>query len=288
MKNLGKKGRKLLLCALLLFAALAVWTAWGNKAVEVNEFAVSSGKLPESFSGFRIAQISDLHNAEFDEGSGKLIELLKGAEPDIIVITGDIVDSRRTDIDTALSFAAKAQNIAPCYYVTGNHEARIAEWTELESGLVGAGVTVLKNEKLYIERGGEQICVAGLSDPAFYAPESDPASGKEWISKELDRLLNGEESFTVLLSHRPEYFELYAESGADLTFSGHAHGGQIRLPFVGGLFALGQGLFPKYDAGLYFENGSYMAVSRGLGNSLFPFRFNNRPEIVLAELKTEE
>jgi predicted MPP superfamily phosphohydrolase len=102
----------------------------------------------------------------------------------------------------------------------------------------------------------------------------------------LDELIS-EEEFTLLLSHRPEMFDTYVEKDVDLVFSGHAHGGQFRIPFVGGVFAPNQGLFPKYDSGIYSEGNTTMVVSRGIGNSAFPFRINNRPEVILVELDTE-
>lgn len=258
--------------ALAVLLSAAAWIAWGNTALTVRELTVASPTLPENFSGFRIAQIADLHNAEFGDGNRRLLALLAEADADIIVITGDFIDSRRTDIGTALDFAKQAAALAPVYYVTGNHEARIAAYAQLETGLTAAGVTVLRGQTAELTRNGQSIRLVGMDDPAF-GPSDPPA---------------GAADFTVLLAHRPERFAQYAASGFDLVFSGHAHGGQVRLPFVGGLIAPGQGLFPAYDSGLYAMDGTQMVVSRGLGNSLFPFRVNNRPELVLATLTRQE
>lgn len=260
---------------LTLILALAVWVLWANTAIEVNEWQIESARIPEAFDGFRIAQISDLHNAEFGPENKKLLELLRESKPDIIAITGDMIDSRSTDIGIALDFAEKAVQIAPCYYVSGNHESRIADWERLRQGLIDAGVTVLEDGKVTLERNGETITVIGLSDPDFHKP----------FAEDLRTLTAGEEGYTILLSHRPESFGLYAHCGADLVFSGHAHGGQVRIPFVGGLAAPHQGFFPEYDSGLYREGDTAMLVSRGLGNSIVPLRFNNRPEILVAVLK---
>lgn len=270
-----KTRKKKLVCIAAAFL-FALWVIWGNFALEVNEYVIRSEHVPDAFSGFRIVQVSDLHNAQFGEGNSKLLSLIEGAGPDIIVITGDLVDSRNTDIETALEFARAAVKIAPVYYVTGNHEARIRKFTQLIKGLEQAGVTVLRNEKLRLERAGETITLMGVDDPSFQLRSMDAV---------LEGLAEGSDGFTVLLSHRPELFDIYVERGVDLVFTGHAHGGQFRLPFVGGLAAPNQGLFPEYDAGLYRSGTTNMLVSRGIGNSIIPVRFNNRPELILVELE---
>lgn len=269
---------------LVLVLILTVWICWGNTALEVNEYEITSNRIPEAFSGFRIAQVSDLHNAEMDEGNEKLITMLSQTDPDIIVITGDLVDSRNTDIEIALEFARQVIKLAPVYYVTGNHEARISEYEDLKMGLEDIGVIVLENEKVILERDGESITLIGLDDPSF---REDYLFGDATSVTEatLTELQNESDGYTVLLAHRPELFDTYIDAGVDLVFSGHAHGGQFRLPFIGSLFAPNQGLFPKYDAGLFSEGSTTMMVSRGVGNSIIPVRFNNRPEIIVVELE---
>ena len=254
---------------LLILGLLAAWVLWANVAVEVNEWTVEG---PAEFEGLRIAQVSDLHNTAHWRGA---VEALQKAEPDIIVLTGDLIDSRNTDVERALEFVREAVQIAPCYYVTGNHESRIEAWPRLRLGLIDAGVRVLEDENCTIERKGESITILGISDPDF---GGDPA-------RALEDLAAGE-GYTILLSHRPELFDLYVRSGVDLVFSGHAHGGQVRIPFVGGLIAPHQGWFPKYDSGLYGQGGTAMLVSRGVGNSIIPLRLNNRPEILVAVIGT--
>lgn len=258
---------------LILLVLVVVWVLWANTAIEVNEWTIESPEIPVGFDGFRIAQISDLHNAEFGGGNERLLELLEMAEPDIIVLTGDLIDSRNTDVDVALAFAKAAVEIAPCYYVSGNHESRVQEWVALRAGLIDAGVVVLEDESVSLECNEDAVTLIGVQDPTFN-PHFDA---------ELRGLAG--EGYTILLSHRPEKMALYAECGFDLVFSGHAHGGQVRIPFVGGLIAPHQGFFPEYDSGLYLEGGTAMLVSRGLGNSIVPLRVNNRPEIIVAILK---
>ena len=278
--------KKKILCALAgIFLVLIVWTAWGNTALELNTYTISSRELPDAFDGYRIAQVSDLHNAEFGEGNQRLLDMLREAKPDMIAITGDLIDSRKTNIAVALAFAKEAIQIAPCYYVSGNHEARVSEYRELKTGLVASGVTVLEDELAEIKVSGESITIIGVNDPSF---STDYLAGDAAVMDEkLSALAAEDAGFTILLSHRPELFDTYVSHDMDLALSGHAHGGQFRLPLIGGLVAPNQGLFPKYDAGLYSENHTNMIVSRGLGNSIIPFRFNNRPEVVLIELKIQ-
>ena len=263
-----------------IFFILVIWTAWGNTALELNPCTIRSDKLPGAFDGYRIAHISDLHNAEFGEGNQRLLDMLREAEPDVIAMTGDLIDSRRTNLAVALTFAEEAAQIAPCYYVSGNHEARVLEYQDLKAGLEAAGVTVLDDAYVKID-----ITVMGVNDPSFSA---DYLTGDAAvIDQKLSALTAEASGFTILLSHRPELFNTYVRHDMDLVLSGHAHGGQFRLPLIGGLIAPNQGLFPRYDAGLYSERDTNMIVSRGLGNSIIPFRFNNRPEVVLIELKNQ-
>ena len=280
---LTKKKTICILSGILLI--LIVWAAWGNAALELNTYTISSRGLPDAFDGYRIAQVSDLHNAEFGDGNQRLLDMLREAEPDMIAITGDLIDSRKTNIAVALAFAEEAVRIAPCYYVSGNHEARVPEYRELKAGLEAAGVTVLDDARVEIEISGKSITIIGVNDPSFLADylTSDAAV----MDRKLSELSSEDASFTILLSHRPELFDTYAAHDMDLVLTGHAHGGQFRLPLIGGLIAPNQGLFPKYDDGLYSEGNTNMIVSRGLGNSIIPFRFNNRPEVVLIELKSQ-
>ena len=276
--------KRVLFVVVFVLVVLIVWTLWGNTALEVNEYEVVSDRIPQGFEGFRIAQVSDLHNAEFGEGNEKLIQLLSQTDPDIIVLTGDLIDSRHTDIEIALDFARQAIKLAPVYYVSGNHEARVREYEDLKMGLAEAGVVILENQNVQITREGESITLMGIDDPSF---QEDYLFGdSESVARQaIDDLQNESEGYTILLSHRPELFDLYVDTGMDLVFSGHAHGGQFRLPFVGGLVAPNQGFFPKYDAGQFTEENTTMIVSRGVGNSIIPVRFNNRPEIVLVTLR---
>ena len=281
-----KKWFWLLLSAVCAVCAVAIIGGVENQALQLNTYTLSSQELPTSFDGFRIVQVSDLHNAEIGEGNEKLLTTLQDVQPNIIVLTGDLIDSRKTKVDVALKFAQNAMQIAPCYYVTGNHEARVTEYSELKEGLTALGVVVLEDTHTKVELDGESITLLGVNDPSF---QTDYLLGDaETVMRgTLSRLTEETDGFTLLLSHRPELFDIYVEFGIDLVFSGHAHGGQFRLPFIGGVFAPNQGFFPKYDGGMFVQGNTSMLVSRGVGNSIIPFRINNKPEVILIELIKE-
>lgn len=265
-----KKRFKWIIAAILL-AAFSTWLLWANKALELNVLTVTESELPDAFNGFRIVHISDLHSTEFGRNNQYLINMIRDAQPDIICITGDLSDSRDVNVDIALTFARNAVQIAPCYYITGNHEARHPDtlYNDLLEGLEKAGVTLLNDQDVILNRDSAEIALAGH----FWGDTDSVGSISDF------------DGYRILLSHQPEDFDNYAAAGYDLVLSGHAHGGQFRLPFLGGVFAPGQGFFPQYDSGLYSSGSTDMIVSRGLGNSVFPLRVNNRPEVVLVVLK---
>ncbi len=278
-----KKRYYVLLAVSVVLGLVVAWIAYGNTDLEINEFEIKSEKIPSGFNNFRIAQVSDLHNTEIGTDNEKLISMLKKTDADIIAITGDIIDSSNTDIDIALAFAKEAVNIAPTYFVNGNHEAWSGKYDVLRQGFVDYGVTILENESIEIKVGEDVITLIGITDPAFPVAFYDDAK-EQSTENQLLYSIPDSDTYKVLLAHRPEYFSRYTGK-VDLVLSGHAHGGQFILPFVGGVVAPGQGLFPQYYQGLYTMDGTDMIVSRGIGNSVIPFRINNNPEIVVAELE---
>ena len=285
MKKHGKQIKPILLAVVLLIIILLL--IMENHGVGVTEYELTFEDLPASFDGFRIAQISDLHNKRFGKDDSALIDPLKNASPDLIVFTGDLIDSRRTDIDKAMLLVDQAVRIAPCYYITGNHEHRLADTAtpELEKRLTDAGVTVLNDQVVPIERNGETLSLIGINDPNFWGSYSEKYC--RLINEFLDPIdLNP--GFKILLCHRPELIDLYSGHDIDLVFTGHAHGGQFRIPYIGGVYAPRQGFFPTYDAGVFSTDGTTMIVSRGIGNTIIPFRINNPAEIVIAELHNEK
>lgn len=266
--------------ALALLAVFFIWGFFENQMLTVTEYEIADERISEAFDGFRILHISDFHNATFGEENEKLLSRISELEPDIVVFTGDFVDSSRTDIPVALAFAEKAVQIVPCYYVAGNHEAKTEEFAQLEAGLRDAGVTVLRNESVSLMAGDSKLLLTGVDDPSFVKEKPE-----EQVMAEALAQLRQEDAYQILLSHRPELFRTYVESGVDLVFTGHAHGGMFRLPLLGGLVAPNQGIFPKYEEGSFTEGDTTMIVSRGVGNSIIPIRVNNPPEIVVAVLK---
>lgn len=286
MGNKMKRITVFLIILTFIISVFALWVLWGNTAVELNEYTVQSEGIPQNFDGYRIAHISDFHNVEIGEDNEKLISIIKEAEPDIIAITGDIVDWRTTDIEITKDFVSEALEIAPCYYVSGNNESYITETYDVKNILADMGVTVLEDEVQWLVIDTEKILLAGVDDPAF-SDNYSSADSVPIMQMKLEKLMN-DDIYTVLLSHRPELFSVYCEYEADLVLSGHAHGGQFRIPFIGGLYAPDQGLFPEYDAGLYADGKTNMIVSRGIGNSKIPIRFNNRPEVIVIELRAEK
>ena len=257
-----------------------------NSRIDRTSIAVGSPFLPAAFSGFRIAHISDLHNTQFGEDNRRLLELLAEIKPDTIAVTGDLMDSRRTEPEIAVQFVSNAVKLAPVCYVPGNHESRIAVYEETEAALIQAGATILRNRQILLKRGAARISILGLEDPGFTAEKEKSEERRKRVDFQLkDLLADSAGTYTILLSHRPELFPVYEENWVDLALCGHAHGGQIRLPGLGGMIAPNQGFFPKYTSGLYQRGRTAMVVSRGLGNSLFPFRLNNPPEVVEIRLE---
>lgn len=284
--------RALVLAALalaVLAALLLAGNAWANARVWNARVEIRDEKIPAAFDGFVLCQVSDVHNEARGEGNAALLRALREAAPDLICITGDFLDSRRTDLDFALELAGQLAEIAPAVYVTGNHEARLMDLSALEAGLAARGVRVLRDGWTPLARGGEEIALLGLDDPGFAAGEDwTLAEGLDQTQARLSALLaQAGDRFSLVLSHRPELLPAYAEAGADLVLSGHAHGGQVRLPGIGGLFAPGQGILPRLTSGVYARGETRLVVSRGLGNSAFPLRVFNPPEIVTVTLRAD-
>ena len=268
----------------LIFCALcAGFFWWSNHSLETERFTFASPRLPEGFDGCVIVQLSDLHGALFGEENEDLIAQVRSHRPDYIFLTGDLQDRyRRTPRSYAVSLGRALAEIAPTYFVTGNHEWAFRDVRELKRELRDAGVTVLTNEYVPLTRNGDRILLAGIDDPNGFADQKTPEElAGEVRAAEPD-------AFWMLLAHRNNYFEKeYSRLGADLVISGHGHGGLIRLPFTDGLVSVERSLFPSYTAGFYRVGGADLFVSRGLGNSGRTFRLFNRPELVVLTLERE-
>jgi predicted MPP superfamily phosphohydrolase len=282
LKTKGKKHRgRGCLTALIILALIAAAAAFlikdSRDDLEISRYEVKSQKLPESFDGFKIVQLSDLHGAEFGEDGMGLVEKVKELEPDIIALTGDFVTDEG-DLAAVEKLAARLVKLCPVYFVSGNHEFGSGLAVKVRNILERAGVKYLSNEYLTISRGEDGILLGGVEDPLAYA---DMLSPDELAQKMNDA---APDAFKILLGHRNYWMTEYPELPVDLIFCGHAHGGLIRIPGVGGLIGTDRRLFPDFDAGEY-NNGRYtLIVSRGLGNSVSIPRVFNRPEIVCVEL----
>lgn len=262
----------------LLLILLIIFLYSENNLISISKISIQSEKIPKSFQRYKIVHLSDFHNKSFLNYGKRVGEKVKALNPDIIVFTGDLIDSRRYKEEVSLNFIKELVKIAPVYYVNGNHEIRSGKFSSLEQGLKEIGVNILRNTNESIYKNGEEIYIMGIDDPLY-----------EPLNKTLQAAMKNlhHSSFKILLAHRPEYISEYSSYNLDLIFSGHAHGGQVRLPFIGGLVAPGQGIFPKYTNGKYEIDNTTMVVSRGLGNSIFPQRLFNRPQIIEVTLSSE-
>lgn len=286
-----KKERKITkraFCVILtLFVLFSIVTVWGNITLSVEKIGFETDKLNIE-NGYIIAHISDYHNTKNQFLTDAVLLSLKEEKPDIIVLTGDLVDCRKTDIEKGLDFVSEIIQIAPVYYVTGNHECNISiesqsDFDNMILDLKALGVTVLRNEQTQIKlSNGESFNIFGINDPYFhceYANQVSQATEKLCYSFDIDK-----NEFNILLAHHPEQLDIYSQYGFDVVYSGHAHGGQGRL-FGIGLIAPDQGFFPKYTSGLYEENETKLIVSRGIGNSIAPVRIFDRPHLIYTVIK---
>lgn len=259
-------------------------TYW--KQIDYNKINIFSEVLPSSFDKFKILQISDLHNRKFGKNNEHLIKYIYHSNADIIVMTGDIYTGGEQNMSSFKSFMTHVSKIAPVFYVLGNHEISSGRVQWIKEVLKNTGVICLDDAITFIYKGKQRIQILGISDP-FKSSQSQKFFEREnGVTERFKQRLNSliqksnDKDFRLLISHRPEFANEYAKHGIDLVLSGHAHGGQFRLPGVGGIFAPHQGFFPKYSEGVHLLNKTNIIISRGLGNSTIPFRINNRPELL--------
>lgn len=257
--------------------SIGFYLYYQNNALQVSRYEITAQQIPAAFDGYKILHCSDLHNKSFGSQQDTLRSLVQKLQPDAICITGDLIDSRRTSISTMAASWEWIPSAYPTFYVPGNHESRISFYPQLLQALQAKQVQILHNTSVMVQRGKESLCFSGIQDPRFFA-------GRPAYQQMLTQLRQAG-SFQILLSHRPEQFDRYQELGYNLVLCGHAHGGQIRLPGTQGLYAPHQGFLPRYTHGMHQQHTTTMVVSRGLGNSGFPFRINNRPQLILITLK---
>lgn len=273
-----KKIRRLL-ALLALFALAAGFVYWQNFTLQVETVELFFESLPPQFDGLRVAELSDLHGRSFGENNVRLLRTLQKARPDMICICGDLFDEK-TDLTMLEPLLTGLTDIAPVYYVTGNHEWQVKNLREILQKMRAWGVTVLENEERVLSRGGAEMVVAGVHDPCGPYDMKTPAA----LVREL-RSAQGND-FILMLSHRNDELAMWSQLGVQLVLSGHCHGGVVRLPFVGGVFGTRRELFPEYDAGVYRQDGTTLFVSRGLGYTNVHFRLFNRPHVPIMILRS--
>lgn len=268
----SKKKVQILLSIIIILPFLFYYN---NSVIETTYIDYNNSKLPSSFDGLRIVHLSDLHNKSFGKNQANLIDKVKNENPDLVLITGDIVDRNSKNADNALSLAEELTKFTKVYYVSGNHETSGSQFKSLKEGLEERDVIILDDKQSTISIGSDVINLWGISNNSL---ATLPYDYDKYTS--LDNT-----EFNMLIAHKPEYLEDYQNIGFDLGFAGHAHGGQIRIPFINqGIIAPGQGLFPKYTEGINTIDDFSLIISRGLGNSGFPLRLFNRPEVIVVTL----
>lgn len=274
-KNSGKRNKFwiILIIAVLLVPAF-------DCRLCIRRYEIITDKTAESV---RIALVTDLHSCRYGKEEKELIRAIDSQHPDMVLLGGDICDDKISDDNVEFLLRGIADRY-PCYYVTGNHEywsGRIDDMLELFRSY---GVTVLDGSCDTPEINGQQLVICGITDPdamRYTTDGMDLGSQLDAIAETID-----DDHYTILLTHRPELIELYRQYPFDLILSGHAHGGQWRLPgVVNGLFAPDQGFFPEYAGGVYKLPDTTMIVSRGLARESTPVpRIFNRPELVIVTL----
>lgn len=275
MKNIRKIYNKILFI-FIIFIIVSIANVFLDVGfTKLEEVSINTNKLPEG-SSIRLLQISDVHNKKSLGSNQQLIKLVKDAQPDIVVITGDLIDDNTKDLENVYELVDGIAAINPkIYFVTGNHEWRGGLAEDLMMGLSKRGVTILDNNNEFVKIRDLSLNLCGVAD---------------WTSGQLDlsEALKGAESdiYTVMLAHDPWIINDYKDFVPDLTLSGHTHGGQVRLPWVGAITAPGQKLFPELDKGFYnLAKDKFLYIDSGVGTSAFPIRYLNRSQITLITIK---
>lgn len=248
--------------------------------LKIVKYEVRTDKIEKQV---RIALVTDLHGCKYGKNQKNLIEAIEKENPDIVLLGGDIFDDNVPYENSTITIKQLAETY-PCYYVTGNHEYWSDDIENILDIVESSGVAYLSNTCEEVEINGQTINLCGVDDPDVIEYTENGTATEKQLENVAD--IAGEEYFTVLLSHRPELAELYQQYDFDLVLSGHAHGGQWRIPgILNGLYAPHQGVFPKYAGGRYDFKNQTMIVSRGLAreSTLAP-RIFNRPEIVFIDI----
>ena len=253
---------------------------FGKKELKVRREEITFINMPITFDRYRVLQISDLHSRCFGENQRDLLQAIRREVPEMIFLTGDLIDKEYNEEEKRCIWPLLEEivRIAPCYAIEGNHEARTDTAAQLFEDMRSLGITVLLDEGVEVKQAnGNKIGIVGLrSDPDSSLKRKKSVSPeKQKIRNDIMKMFDPGE-FVILLAHCPEELDSYLKMGVTLIFSGHAHGGLMKLPFGLRLLAPGQGIFPRYTHDLIFEQESVMLVSAGLGGA----RLGIQPELV--------
>ncbi|MBN2878624.1 MAG: metallophosphoesterase [Clostridia bacterium] len=270
----------IILIVIILLAAAGLYSGPVTR-----EYSLQSDKIENAIT---IAVVADLHNQHFGKKQENIIKRLQDAQPDIILLAGDMTNSPY-ETDAVVSIIAQAIRIAPCYYVTGNHEYWSYEADKICDIISSLGVVVLRGENKSLNINGNTIELCGVDDATadYYDPDYAEYTWAEHLS---DLWSSGDEdAYRILLSHRPEQVEEYQKYAYDVIISGHSHGGLVRIPFLlNGLYAPAQGFFPKYAGGEYqISDATTLIVSRGLYNYKYMPRVFNPSEVVIITISKD-
>lgn len=243
-------------------------------------------------SEFRIVQLSDLHSKEFGKKNCVLYKRIEKLKPDFICYTGDLIDDDGRNIENTVEFMGNLLNIAPVYYIYGNHELRTGKEDYIGNSLKEKGIIVLKNEQISFDLKGQTINILGLYENQASKKNYKERKRGEFVFKDNSHFFTdfvNKSGVKIVMSHYPENFDSdygyrYKNYDFDIQLSGHAHGGQFRFPIFGGVFSPGQGIHPRFYQGVH-GNKPFLVISRGLGNSGFPLRLFNLPEILCIDVK---
>lgn len=278
--------KRLIIAALSLLLTALIAGAVIDSGLTVRDYTIESDNI-KSGVNIRVVEIADLHSQVFGDSQKPLIDIIKAQNPDIIVLAGDIVDIRRP-VSGAEQLFEGIKDVAPVYYVSGNHEYWSEKYNDIKNIIEGYGITVLNNEREYITINGANLCICGIDDPEVFKYSKDPEvlkyKDEEGMLKQFSDL--GDNTFNILLAHRPEFIESYRKYNFDLVLSGHTHGGEVRLPpFSNGFFAPNQGIFAKYIGGRYDFDNMTMIISRGLATNMVMPRIFDPPEVAAVDIK---
>lgn len=272
--------KKILITSAVINFILITTLYYILSGIGVSKYNLKSDKIPDEFNGFKILQISDFHRGTFNGGVEAVIKKVDKIKPDIITLTGDLMDEGYEDTSSVQNLVAQLVKIAPVYSVSGNHDKWYTGFNDLQDMMSKYGVKNLENKKDVIKLGDEHISILGIADPRVW----EPKQAEDYVKSNMKKLAP-DNGFNLLLFHRANMFDTVKTGGYQLILSGHMHGGQFQIPFIGGLRSPHGEWFPKFTDGRYVENGSTMIVSRGLGNVVIIPRLLNPPELVLITLK---